>query len=216
MKNKREIILKSKRLVLVPMTNDEIQILIDTTNVQDLKNAYKEMLDGCIQDSENRLWYTPWKISVKGNIDTMIGDLCFKGPQKKGIVEIGYGMISDYEGHGYMTEAAKAAIDWAFLQKDVYTIRAETTEGNKASQRVLEKLGFIRNGVGAEGSLFFLQKPITSFMAINLCLGLSIGISMGVSTGNMTIGMLIGMTIGMLVGMGFDSTERKHRKEITE
>lgn len=216
MKKKREIILKSKRLVLVPMANDEIRALIDSVDNEELKTAYQEMLDGCIRNPENRLWYTPWKISVKGNIEVMIGDLCFKGPQSKGIVEIGYGMVPGYEGQGYMTEAAKTLIDWAFLQKDVYTIRAETEENNTASQRVLEKLGFVRNGAGEEGPLFFLKKPTTSFMAIYMCLGLSIGLSMGISMGNMTIGMLMGMSVGMLMGMGIDSGERKHRKEITE
>jgi RimJ/RimL family protein N-acetyltransferase len=40
-----------------------------------------------------------------------------------------------------MTEAARALIDWAFQQDGVSALIAETEKQNKASQRVLEKLG---------------------------------------------------------------------------
>ena len=49
-------------------------------------------------------------------------------------------------GHGYATEAAGALLDWAFDTLDLNRVQAETDTRNAASARVLEKLGFQREG----------------------------------------------------------------------
>jgi RimJ/RimL family protein N-acetyltransferase len=49
-------------------------------------------------------------------------------------------------GHGYATEAARALLGWAFDTLDVNRVQAETDTRNLASARVLEKLGFVREG----------------------------------------------------------------------
>jgi len=49
-------------------------------------------------------------------------------------------------GHGYATEAAAALLDWAFTTLDLNRVQAETDTRNLASARVLEKLGFQREG----------------------------------------------------------------------
>ncbi|MGH3507673.1 MAG: GNAT family N-acetyltransferase [Nocardioidaceae bacterium] len=49
-------------------------------------------------------------------------------------------------GHGYATEAAHALLQWAFETLDLDRVRAETDTRNVASARVLEKLGFVREG----------------------------------------------------------------------
>ena len=55
-----------------------------------------------------------------------------------------------------MTEAVTAAVKWARMQPGVKTVEAETDPDNKASQRVLEKAGFMPNGVmGKEGPRFY-------------------------------------------------------------
>lgn len=63
----------------------------------------------------------------------MLGDLCFKGPVKDHAVEIGYGISPEYGGNGYMTEAVQAMMQWAFRQKNVIFVEAETDSENKAS-----------------------------------------------------------------------------------
>ena len=51
-----------------------------------------------------------------------------------------------------MTEAVSAMVHWASQQPGVLSIEAETEPDNIASQRVLEKTGFVPKGVfGAEG-----------------------------------------------------------------
>ncbi|MGC3860566.1 GNAT family N-acetyltransferase [Micromonospora chersina] len=49
-------------------------------------------------------------------------------------------------GHGYATEAARALLRWAFDTLDLNRVQAETDTRNVASARVLEKLGFVREG----------------------------------------------------------------------
>ncbi len=49
-------------------------------------------------------------------------------------------------GQGYATEAADALLDWAFDTLDLNRVQAETDTRNLASARVLEKLGFVREG----------------------------------------------------------------------
>ena len=49
-------------------------------------------------------------------------------------------------GQGYATEAAGALLEWAFDTLDLNRVQAETDTRNAASARVLEKLGFVREG----------------------------------------------------------------------
>jgi [ribosomal protein S5]-alanine N-acetyltransferase len=49
-------------------------------------------------------------------------------------------------GRGYATEAAGALLGWAFDTLDLNRVQAETDTRNLASARVLEKLGFVREG----------------------------------------------------------------------
>jgi len=58
-----------------------------------------------------------------------------------GGVEFGYGIGGDYEGQGFATEAASAALDWAISIFGAESIYATADALNHASIRVLEKLG---------------------------------------------------------------------------
>ena len=49
-------------------------------------------------------------------------------------------------GHGYATEAAGALLRWAFDTLELNRVQAEADTRNVASARVLEKLGFVREG----------------------------------------------------------------------
>jgi len=60
--------------------------------------------------------------------------------------EIGYDLISSERGKGYGTEAVQLAVDYLFLSKDMVRIQAGADPENIASQKVLEKAGFQREG----------------------------------------------------------------------
>jgi len=59
---------------------------------------------------------------------------------------LGYCLDDAAWGHGYATEAAHALLQWAFDTLDLNRVQAETDTRNAASARVLEKLGFVREG----------------------------------------------------------------------
>lgn len=62
-------------------------------------------------------------------------------------IEIGYVLARPYWGKGYMTEALRGVIDWAFTQPDVYRVQAFCDVDNVASARVMEKAGMSREGL---------------------------------------------------------------------
>lgn len=59
---------------------------------------------------------------------------------------LGYCFDDAAWGHGYGTEAARALLRWAFDTLDLNRVQAETDTRNLASARLLEKLGFVREG----------------------------------------------------------------------
>jgi RimJ/RimL family protein N-acetyltransferase len=59
---------------------------------------------------------------------------------------LGYCLHDRAWGRGYATEAAGALLQWAFETLDLNRVQAEADTRNLASARVLEKLGFVREG----------------------------------------------------------------------
>ena len=62
------------------------------------------------------------------------------------MLELGYGLVPSERGKGYSTEAAQLMVDYLFLSKDIVRIFATTHPKNVISQKVLEKVGFKREG----------------------------------------------------------------------
>jgi RimJ/RimL family protein N-acetyltransferase len=56
-------------------------------------------------------------------------------------------LAKQYWGKGYMTEAAHLIVDWALNQDDVFRVSAFCDLENRASARVLEKIGMQKEGV---------------------------------------------------------------------
>ena len=131
----KNICLETERLKLHVASRDEMENLIDTQTDDVLKTAYREMLQGCLDDPSAWEWHAVWIIELKDG--TRVGDLSFKGLDPSGVAEIGYGISKEYQNRGYAT------------------IEAETEPENAASQRVLEKCGFVATGKnGEEGPRF--------------------------------------------------------------
>jgi RimJ/RimL family protein N-acetyltransferase len=68
--------------------------------------------------------------------------------------EIGYVLVPSERGKGYCTEAVRILVDYLFLTKDIPCIQAIADVRNRASQRVLEKSGFQKEGITRK-RLFF-------------------------------------------------------------
>lgn len=61
--------------------------------------------------------------------------------------ELGYWMAKPYWGHGIMTKVVKRFCEYGFSYVGLIRIEALVFENNKASERVLEKCGFIHEGL---------------------------------------------------------------------
>jgi RimJ/RimL family protein N-acetyltransferase len=75
----------------------------------------------------------------------------FIGTHLYGGLEIGYALIPTERGKGYCTEAVKIMVDYLFMSKELVRIQAATNSENKASQSVLEKAGFQKEGIVRKG-----------------------------------------------------------------
>jgi ribosomal-protein-alanine N-acetyltransferase len=93
-------------------------------------------------EAQAHAWYTYWLIVIKGE-RFGAGLIGFKGvPDSEGEVEIGYGIDPVYQNRGYVTEAVRAMIAWAFREPGCKAVIApHTSKLNHASNRVLEKIG---------------------------------------------------------------------------
>ena len=142
--------IKNERIRIYPASQEQMEKCIDSETDEELKKAYSEMLEGCLAHPEEWDWYAMWMIEKMDG--THIGDLCFKGIGADHNPEIGYGILDEFQGQGYATEAVKLALKWAFDNTGVVAVEAESDPDNAASQRVLEKCGFLATGeIGEEG-----------------------------------------------------------------
>lgn len=60
---------------------------------------------------------------------------------------IGYALLPEERDKGYGTEAATIMVDYLFLSKNIIRIQAGIRPDNIASQKVLEKVGFKKEGI---------------------------------------------------------------------
>jgi ribosomal-protein-serine acetyltransferase len=61
--------------------------------------------------------------------------------------EVGYWVRSDRTGQGIATEAAARVVEVAFDEMSLHRVVLRVAVGNRASERVAEKLGFLREGL---------------------------------------------------------------------
>ena len=152
--------LEADRLVVYAASEKEMNEIIEAERDEELREAYREMLRGSLEHAEDWGWYAIWMIVRKDG--KCIGNLSFKGSPEDGVVEVGYGIEEAYRGYGYATEALETILAWAFDQPGVTVVAAETAADNAASQRVLEKCGFLPTGVmGAEGPRYERRPDLT-------------------------------------------------------
>lgn len=91
--------------------------------------------------------YGFWPVEVIGGAP-FIGMVGLSDPDFRAhflpAVEIGWRLVAEHWGHGYATEAARAALAFGFERLALPEIVAFTTVANTRSRRVMDKLGMRR------------------------------------------------------------------------
>lgn len=87
-----------------------------------------------------------WALEVDGDAVGGIGIDLGEGLYAKS-AHFGYWLGEPYWGRGIMTAAVRGASDQVFNHFDLARMEAPVFEWNPASMRVLEKCGFVREGV---------------------------------------------------------------------
>jgi len=73
------------------------------------------------------------------------GILSFNKKNRRAV--IGYNLIPEYWGNGYATEITKGLVEYLFEEENAERVEALVVDDNMASRKVLEKSGFIVEGV---------------------------------------------------------------------
>ena len=100
-----------------------------------------------------------WIILDKSTME-VVGAIGFiGGPDESGAVEIGFGINPDRRCRGFCAESIEAIAEWAFSIPAVTRITAHCDDENSASKKVLEKTGFMLQGMEDGLCLWCRVKP---------------------------------------------------------
>lgn len=144
--------IRTERLLLSPLSlNDDLDVFKMRTTAQMI--AYTDSkLDESIEETRSYIekmkkgveegkWFI-WAIRESGST-RLIGSLSlWNFNDSQTTAELGYGLMPEYQGKGYMKEALKAVIDFAFLTLRLERLEAYTEKDNEASIILLKKLDF--------------------------------------------------------------------------
>ena len=95
-----------------------------------------------------------WGITIKGNskIIGIIGHYRISAENHR--AEMGYMSLPETFGNGFISEAIKAVVAYGFEQMNLHSIEAIIDPENIASERVLQKNGFVKEAHILENELW--------------------------------------------------------------
>jgi ribosomal-protein-alanine N-acetyltransferase len=111
-----------------------------------------------------------WAITLKGN-PKLIGIIGhFRIEPQNYRAEIGYMILPEYHGQGIVAEAIKEVVRYGFDDMNLHSIEAIIDPNNLASERVLQKNGFVKEAHILENECFdgkFIDTVIYSLLKRN-------------------------------------------------
>lgn len=147
--------IETERLLLFPYTRESLALF--NSNLAEFEKNYgviyrgeeldyllrdflKQLESQIASDPANYLFFTEFLLVLKENRH-IIGSIDYKYVPRDGVTEVGYGMNPAYTGHGYMTEALTAFLDFG-KKLGITKVLADTLPDNLKSQNVLKRCGF--------------------------------------------------------------------------
>ena len=95
-----------------------------------------------------------WAITLKGD-DKMLGVIGhYRIKPEHYRAEVGYMILPEYHGKGITTEAVQCVVDYGFNTMQLHSIEGVIDPENEASQRVLQKCGFVKEAHFKENEFY--------------------------------------------------------------
>ena len=92
----------------------------------------------------------PWIGYIAVNEGRAVGTCAFKCAPEEGRVEIAYFTFPEFEGRGFATAMAVQLIALARAEQPYVVVAAQTLPERNASNRILERLGFVQAGTAQD------------------------------------------------------------------
>ena len=145
-------ILATERLTLRKLVIDDEQEIFTLRSDSDINKYLDRQVSNCIEDARNFIHKVNeninkndslyWAITV-GDRNILVGTICLFGfSDENGKCEIGYELLTNFQGQGLMKEAVEKVIDYAFNTIKVQKIEAFLHRDNQRSINLLEKFSF--------------------------------------------------------------------------
>lgn len=94
---------------------------------------------------------TRWGVALRDAPDALVGSCgLFRWNRGWRCCSIGYELAVAAQGRGLMREAVSAILGWGFEQMALHRVEAQVHPDNAASLRLLQGLGFVREGLQRE------------------------------------------------------------------
>lgn len=144
----RELNARDATALFAMRSNERIMAHIGRPRHTTLEETMK-LIQVIAQDRIDNTGIT-WAITLKGSGELIgtIGYYRLKKEHYRG--EIGYMLSPDHWGRGLMGEALEAAVACGFARFGFHSIEAVTDPRNTASNKLLERHGFVREGLFRE------------------------------------------------------------------
>jgi [ribosomal protein S5]-alanine N-acetyltransferase len=150
-------VLETKRLVLRKVTKEDANSILNYLSDEEVMKYYGLEPFTSINDALDEIsWYQSiqnnktgirWGITLKEQ-GVVIGSCGFHNIiSQHSRTEIGFEMSKEQWGKGIAAEAVEAIISYGFEQMNFQRIEALIEPDNLPSQKLVEKLGFIREGL---------------------------------------------------------------------
>ena len=152
--------LETSRLIIRPVSIEDVDLLLKMDN----QKITQKFLGGIkTKTREERIEFLKKKIdrfkdghagqlTICLKDGTSIGFMGFSINEKNNNAELSYLFDYDYCNNGYCTEACQKLIEVGFNTLNLNKVFADTIDGNESSKRVLEKLGFEKEGIRREAA----------------------------------------------------------------
>lgn len=205
----KSMVLKTRRLLLTPLTDDQLQQRLYDAPTPMEKRRYSELYAMVGLYPEHKHWCTLWELTLRAD-STVVGSLHFDGPPQQGEVTLHLEILPEHRGVGYAGEALEAMLPHAWKDKSAYFITARPRE--PLLRDTLLKLGFTDTG-----SCLEKERPYKPRAKDLMSLGVTMGLFAGfLVLGDVTAGILIGAFAGWVIGWYFDEKDRRIRKKLRQ